>query len=157
MAANNLATALALAALDDSAVKALEERVDDLSDVGFEPLVVDALPTTGMNTHTLYLIQNTEGQDTYYNEYLWFENDGWRFMGTTNINLSNKEDKTNKTTVINSSSTDAQYPSARSVYNLPTTYPGFDATKTQVLKNVNGVLTWVDESDSMIFCVKDED
>ena len=29
--------------------------------------------------------------------------------------------------------------------DLPTTYNGYDATKTQVLKNVNGVLTWIDE------------
>lgn len=28
---------------------------------------------------------------------------------------------------------------------LPTTYAGYDATKTQVLKNINGVLTWQDE------------
>lgn len=28
---------------------------------------------------------------------------------------------------------------------LPTTYTGYDATKTQVLKNINGTLTWVDE------------
>lgn len=28
---------------------------------------------------------------------------------------------------------------------LPTTYSGYDATKTQVLKNINGVLTWQDE------------
>jgi hypothetical protein len=27
-----------------------------------------------------------------------------------------------------------------------TLYPGYDATKTQVLKNVNGVLTWVEEA-----------
>lgn len=27
----------------------------------------------------------------------------------------------------------------------PTTYAGYDATKTQVLKNINGTLTWVDE------------
>lgn len=28
---------------------------------------------------------------------------------------------------------------------LPTTYSGYDATKTQVLKNINGTLTWQDE------------
>lgn len=28
---------------------------------------------------------------------------------------------------------------------LPTTYSGYDATKTQVLKNMNGTLTWQDE------------
>lgn len=31
------------------------------------------------------------------------------------------------------------------VDDLPTTYTGYDATKTQVLKNVNGTLTWIDE------------
>lgn len=31
------------------------------------------------------------------------------------------------------------------VDDLPKTYTGYDATKTQVLKNVNGTLTWVDE------------
>lgn len=31
------------------------------------------------------------------------------------------------------------------VDNKPTTYTGYDATKTQVLKNVNGTLTWVTE------------
>ena len=31
------------------------------------------------------------------------------------------------------------------VDDKPTTYAGYDATKTQVLKNVNGTLTWVDE------------
>lgn len=31
------------------------------------------------------------------------------------------------------------------VDDKPTTYAGYDATKTQVLKNVQGVLTWVDE------------
>lgn len=31
------------------------------------------------------------------------------------------------------------------VDTLPTTYSGYDATKTQVLKNINGTLTWVDE------------
>ena len=31
------------------------------------------------------------------------------------------------------------------VDDKPTTYTGYDATKTQILKNVQGVLTWVDE------------
>ena len=31
------------------------------------------------------------------------------------------------------------------VDDIPTTYSGYDATKTQVLKNINGTLTWVDE------------
>lgn len=31
------------------------------------------------------------------------------------------------------------------VDDIPTTYTGYDATKTQVLKNINGTLTWVNE------------
>lgn len=31
------------------------------------------------------------------------------------------------------------------VDDKPTTYAGYDSTKTQVLKNINGTLTWVDE------------
>lgn len=31
------------------------------------------------------------------------------------------------------------------VDDKPTTYSGYDATKTQILKNINGTLTWVDE------------
>lgn len=31
------------------------------------------------------------------------------------------------------------------VDDKPTTYAGYDATKTQILKNINGTLTWVDE------------
>lgn len=34
---------------------------------------------------------------------------------------------------------------AKYVDDKPTTYSGYDATKTQVLKNINGTLTWVDE------------
>lgn len=34
---------------------------------------------------------------------------------------------------------------AKYVDDKPTTYAGYDATKTQVLKNINGTLTWVDE------------
>ena len=31
------------------------------------------------------------------------------------------------------------------VDDMPTTYSGYDATKTQTLKNINGTLTWVDD------------
>ena len=31
------------------------------------------------------------------------------------------------------------------VNDKPTTYAGYDATKTQVLKNINGTLTWITE------------
>lgn len=41
--------------------------------------------------------------------------------------------------------TDTELTAKKYVDDLPTTYSGYDATKTQVLKNVNGTLTWIDE------------
>ena len=41
--------------------------------------------------------------------------------------------------------TNDQFTNKKYVDDLPTTYTGYDATKTQVLKNINGTLTWVDE------------
>jgi len=38
-----------------------------------------------------------------------------------------------------------EYATQEYAKTAPTTYTGYDATKTQVLKNINGVLTWVDE------------
>lgn len=41
--------------------------------------------------------------------------------------------------------TDNAVTNKKYVDDLPKSYTGYDATKTQVLKNVNGTLTWVDE------------
>lgn len=41
--------------------------------------------------------------------------------------------------------TTGEWTSQSYVNDKPTTYAGYDATKTQVLKNINGTLTWVDE------------
>ena len=41
---------------------------------------------------------------------------------------------------------DKEFTNKKYVDDLPTTYSGYDATKTQVLKNINGTLTWVDET-----------
>lgn len=165
MAVDSFARALVLAALDDSEIKSLNERIADIARAGFDPAIVTSLPTTGMNSHTLYLLRKDEGGEVYHEEYLWSELKGYEYIGNTRIDFEDyakKEDikdmetTANKTTVIDSSSTDEQYPSAKSVYDLPETYPGYDPSKTQMLKNVNGVLTWVDESDYEVFCVKPE-
>lgn len=52
---------------------------------------------------------------------------------------------TNNTTAFTPTAGSYQPATAKYVDDLPTTYTGYDATKTQVLKNVQGVLTWVDE------------
>lgn len=42
-------------------------------------------------------------------------------------------------------SADNQFATKKYVDDKPTTYAGYDATKTQVLKNINGTLTWITE------------
>ena len=42
-------------------------------------------------------------------------------------------------------SKDTELTNKKYVDDSPTTYTGYDATKTQVLKNINGTLTWVNE------------
>lgn len=56
---------------------------------------------------------------------------GWKIFGST-IDVPTPSSANN--------ATNKKYVDA-----LPTTYSGYDATKTQVLKNINGTLTWVDE------------
>lgn len=51
-------------------------------------------------------------------------------LGTTSISFDTVSNPANKSYVD----------------NKPTTYTGYDSAKTQVLKNINGTLTWVDEA-----------
>lgn len=61
-----------------------------------------------------------------------------------NITTDNKVlTKTNTTAF--TPTTDYHPATKKYVDALPTTYAGYDATKTQVLKNINGTLTWVNE------------
>lgn len=52
---------------------------------------------------------------------------------------------TNNATAFTPTAGSYQPATAKYVDDKPTTYTGYDATKTQVLKNINGTLTWVDE------------
>lgn len=80
--------------------------------------------------------------------------------GNTNItDISNrlKEGTFSKSSETTLQNNDTMFPSSRQVKNYVdntvvalvsatlTSLAGYDATATQVLKNVNGVLTWVDE------------
>ena len=75
-----------------------------------------------------------------------------------NANITNISDKIKDGTFSKASETtllndDTVFPSSRQVKNyvdkqtlsVITTIPGYDAAATQVLKNVNGTLTWVTE------------
>ncbi len=117
MKESKLATILALAALDDSEIKSLEQRVNELAELGFKPEIVEELPEEG-NDHTLYLVpQNDPGEDPWYKEYLWLDNE-WENIGTTSINFDNYELLSNKVTELTDESTDTQYPSAKAVYDM---------------------------------------
>lgn len=85
-------------------------------------------------------------------------NENYKEIKTGNANITNISDKIKDGTFSKASETtllndDTMFPSSRQVKNyvdkqtlsVITTLPGYDAAATQVLKNVNGVLTWVTE------------
>lgn len=76
--------------------------------------------TYGKTSKKIRMGSNTTSSNTYY--------------------ISPKVNTMPFTPTANSHPTSKKY-----VDDKPTTYSGYDATKTQVLKNVQGTLTWVDE------------
>lgn len=100
--------------------------------------VVQTLPTTGQSNIIYFVPKEDSETGDIYNEYIWINNT-WELIGSTQIDLTGyateswvnnqgfikqhqditgKEDKANKVTTINGSSTDTQYPSAKAVYTL---------------------------------------
>lgn len=95
----------------------LENEISQL--IGFEPEIVTSLPTTG-EKGILYLISNEDSteEENIYDEYIWIpSNEDYEKIGSTKIDISGKEDKSNKTNTINENSTNDQYPSAKGVYD----------------------------------------
>ena len=72
---------------------------------------------------------------------------GWNVIySIETINWVNQKDVLTKDNTTAYVPYDSYCPSTKKyVDDKPTTYTGYDATKTQVLKNINGTLTWVDE------------
>ena len=68
------------------------------------------LPSTGLTVGDVYNVE-TDGSN-----YAWTGTE-WDKLGGT-IDVSGKEDKSNKVTTLSSSSTDTEYPSAKCVYDL---------------------------------------
>ena len=63
---------------------ALDEYVTT-SRATFSPIIVQSLPTTGMNGNILYLIKREDSD--IYDEWLWIDNK-WEYIGYTYIDLS---------------------------------------------------------------------
>lgn len=92
---------------------------------------------TGFSTIKFSLSSNGRLYGELQNNNLMFKNNAETISGEkTFITLPKSS--------INPTSID-QFTRKGYVDSLPTTYAGYDATKTQVLKNINGTLTWVNE------------
>ena len=53
----------------------------------FEVSVVQSLPTTNIDTHTIYFISNSGSTGNVYDEYM-YVNSNWEKIGTTEVDLS---------------------------------------------------------------------
>lgn len=61
---------------------------------GFSVLVVDTLPTSSIDTHTIYFVQKeTSSEGDIYDEYLYVQN-AWEHIGSTDVDLSQYYTKT---------------------------------------------------------------
>lgn len=61
---------------------------------GFSVLVVDTLPTSDIDTHTIYFVQKeTSSEGDIYDEYLYVQN-AWEHIGSTDVDLSQYYTKT---------------------------------------------------------------
>jgi len=54
----------------------------------FEVSIVTDLPTTDIDTHTIYFVSNNGTNQNIYDEYMYI-NSNWEKIGTTDIDLSN--------------------------------------------------------------------
>ena len=80
------------------AKKYANKKIAELAAVGFAPKIVDALPTTDINEHTLYLVPASDGiTKNGYVEYIRINGD-WECVGSTVIDFSMIGDVTQLTT-----------------------------------------------------------
>ena len=59
----------------------------------FEVSVVASLPTSDIDTHTIYFVSNSSSGDSIYDEYMYINN-SWEKIGSTAVDLSNYLQKT---------------------------------------------------------------
>lgn len=133
------------------AKKYANKKVAELAAVGFAPKIVDALPTTDINEHTLYLVPASDGiTNNGYVEYVRI-NGKWECVGSTVIDFSmigdvtqlTTEDKTTLVAAINEivenyvSNTALNTAVNNMMQNIADTYE----TKENVTKNINAINT----------------
>lgn len=59
----------------------------------FEVSIVASLPTSDIDTHTIYFVPNSSSGDSIYDEYMYISN-SWEKIGSTAVDLSNYLQKT---------------------------------------------------------------
>lgn len=89
--------------------------------------------------HILYIF-GTWSDDVFTANRMLLYKSGDLSLSNLNSSFLNRKNTTSYTPIGDYNPATKKY-----VDDLPTTYAGYDATKTQVLKNINGTLTWVDE------------
>lgn len=66
----------------------IDASIEELGELGFTPTVVETLPVTDIDTHTIYLVPKTGEAGDVYDEYVYINN-AWEHIGNTAVDLSN--------------------------------------------------------------------
>ena len=80
----------------------------------FNVAIVQVLPTTNIDTHTIYLVPKEGSTQDIYNEYL-YVNNNWELLGTTEIDLTNYYTKTEVNTLLASKADISDIPPSMSI------------------------------------------
>ena len=80
----------------------------------FNVAIVQVLPTTNIDTHTIYLVPKEGSTQDIYNEYL-YVNNNWELLGTTEIDLTNYYTKTEVNTLLASKADISDVPPKMSI------------------------------------------
>ena len=117
--------------------------------------VVDELPVASEETlDKIYFVPTPDPKHgNVMDEYVTMEDDDgnyyWEQIGSTEVDISGKEDKSNKTTSIDSNSTDAQYPSAKAVYDYVEDSEHFIVSDTNpYVDSEDYNKLWIDPTDN---------
>lgn len=103
---------------------------------------------------TSYQYNTLELNDFFYNEgykmLAFDENGNTSFVTTTPSDINENDVYTvgNNYDLVRGNATEQKWESLAPKSDLYKTYTGYDETKTQILKNINGTLTWVNETQN---------
>ena len=135
--------------------KYANKKVAELAAVGFAPAIVDSLPTSNVNSHTLYLVPADDAINSNgYLEYLYIDGK-WECVGSTIIDFSmigdltqlTTEDKTTLVAAINE-----VFASSNTAINETKNYVNeqINTTNNYVNTKINETTTYVNEQITQV-------